>query len=156
MSYPSMVDGLLVKGSISYFTKYLIEKFSYDFDTDQTKVLLCFGESEKDSCHLFDGDTFTTVASSSKPHFAGRLANYHGKAFVTGSITPNNAVTEVFDGSQWEELASYPFWGSVNSYGVVSLPDQVVIFGGRLGSGGLYSDQIASFKERVFDIFTPK
>ena len=130
----------------------MIEKFSYDFDTDQTKVLLCFGESEKDSCHLFDGDTFTTVASSSKPHFAGRLANYHGKAFVTGSITPNNAVTEVFDGSQWEELASYPFWGSVNSYGVVSLPDQVVIFGGRLGSGGLYSDQIASFKEREFSV----
>ena len=112
--------------------------------------MLCFGESEKDSCHLFDGDTFTRVASSTKPHFAGRLATYHGKAFVTGSITPNNPVTEVFDGSQWEELASYPFWSSINSYGVVSLPDQVIIFGGRLGSGGLYSDQIASFKDRVF------
>ena len=122
-----MVDGLLVKGSIWYFKKYLIKKFSYDFESDQTKVLLCFGESEKDSCHLFDGVTFTTVASSSKPHFAGRLATYHGKAFITGSITPNNAVTEIFDGNEWEELASYPFWSSINSYGVVSLPDQVRI-----------------------------
>ena len=110
--------------------------------------MLCFGESEKDSCHLFDGDTFKTVSSSSKPHFAGRLAKYHGNAFVTGSITPNNAVTEVFDGHQWEELAPYPFWIAINSYGVVSLSDQVVIFGGRLGQGGLYSDQVVSFKDR--------
>ena len=111
---------------------------------------MCFGESEKDSCLLFDGDTFKTVSRSLEPHFAGRLANYHGNAFVTGGITPNNAVTEIFDGHQWTEMASYPFWNAINSYGVVSLPEEVVIFGGRLGSGALYSDQIVSFKSWDF------
>ena len=50
-------------------------------------------------------------------------------------------------------MASYPFWNAINSYAVVSLPEEVLIFGGRLGSGALYSDQIVSFKSTDFSIY---
>ena len=51
-------------------------------------------------------------------------------------------MAEVFDGTSWSTLKSYPYWVAINSYGVVSLPDQVVIFGGRISNGNFGSDII--------------
>ena len=59
---------------------------------------------------------------------------------------PSNVVTEVFDGTSWSTLEPYPYWVAINSYGVVSLPDQVVLFGGRISNGIMSSEVIASFK----------
>ena len=71
-------------------------------------------------------------------------------------MKPSNVVTEVFDGTTWSTLEPYPYWVAINSYGVVSLPDQVVLFGGRISNGNLGSDIIASFKSgnqvRTLDI----
>ena len=136
-----------------WFDLYAIFKLrtelSYDFHPDEKVpiVMLCFGENNKESCHSFDGEAFTPLSNSSRPHFAGRLATYHGNAFVVGSLAPNNAVTEIFDGNHWEIMMDYPFSNYINSYGVVSLPDQVVIFGGRLGNSFLSSNQIVSYKD---------
>ena len=61
-------------------------------------------------------------------------------------MKPSNVVTEVFDGTTWSTLEPYPYWVAINSYGVVSLPDQVVLFGGRISNANSGSDIIASFK----------
>ena len=55
-------------------------------------------------------------------------------------------MTEIFDGAAWSTLEPYPYRVEINSYGAVSLPDQVVLFGGRISNGNFGSDIIASFK----------
>ena len=64
-------------------------------------------------------------------------------------MKPSNVITEVFNGTSWSTLEPYPFEIAINSYGVVSLPDQVVLFGGRNTNGNTGSEIIASFKATV-------
>ena len=71
-------------------------------------------------------------------------------------LKPSNVVTEVFDGTTWSTLEPYPYWVAINSYGVVSLPDQVVLFGGRISVGNFGSDIIASFKSGNHGHWTSK
>ena len=61
-------------------------------------------------------------------------------------MKPSNVITEVFNGTSWSTLEPYPFEIAINSYGVVSLTDQVVLFGGRKTNGNIGSEIIASFK----------
>ena len=60
----------------------------------------------------FDGKSFKVESSSNYPHlYVNVLGVYKGEPFVTGSYSPENKKTEIFDaaGNKWNVVADYPF-----------------------------------------------
>lgn len=61
----------------------------------------------------FDGNDFSSSASSQYHHRFGGLANYKGSALTTGSFSSSSSYvrTELFDFnlSQWTNMQDFPF-----------------------------------------------
>ena len=97
------------------------------FNEPNPVVLLCFDSKIKE-CHMyvftshlilsyfssFDGNLYQSAGSSSYSHYAsGGMANYKGKAFITGCASPSNCFvkTELMDMDtlKWSAGPDYPF-----------------------------------------------
>ena len=95
----------------------------------------------------FNGSKFQIVRNSTFQHYRSRLANYKGDPFVVGSWTLQNGkkVERYYlsghqeERYQWKSLGDYSLLGpkesQIRGYGVISLKESVLLFGGSTNEG---------------------
>jgi len=112
------------------------------FAAPEGKALLCFSDTNRKQCHLFDGENFETVAASTCDHdLTLGLANYRGSPMTTGSNQNSDCYvkTEIynFENNQWNDAPDYPYSSRIFLYSVSSTNQAAFFIGGKDGSSQL-------------------
>ena len=85
----------------------------------------------------WQGDRFTDEGNSLFPHYITRLSDLNGSPFALGDYSKawgSNAEILNMTSGEWSVRESYPYSDWITHYATVSMPDEIIIFGGWDGT----------------------